>query len=142
MDSLEEAFDSVVNNKNNDDTVKTNILKLLEAGIPSEALARTIGFQGFLNGTWTVDISELIVIPLMFEFVADCMEEGIDVRIFNDFDDDEVSGETVLEIMEDTNPEKLSLIKQEADMLERMPPQEDMNLEPEPMESFLDMEEV
>ena len=78
----------------------------------------------------------------MFEFVADCMEEGIDVRIFNDFDDDEVSGETVLEIMEDTNPEKLSLIKQEADMLERMPPQEDMNLEPEPIESFLDMEEV
>ena len=142
MDSLEEAFDSVVNNKNNDETVKTNILKLLEAGIPSEALARTIGFQGFLNGTWTVDISELIVIPLMFEFVADCMEEGIDVRIFNDFDDDEVSGETVLEIMEDTNPEKLSLIKQEADMLERMPPQEDMNLEPEPIESFLDMEEV
>ena len=51
--------------------------------------------------------------------------------------------ETVLEIMEDTNPEKLSLIKQEADMLGRMPPQEDMNLEPEPMMgSFLDMEEV
>ena len=62
---------------------KTNILKLLEAGIPSEALARTIGFQGFLNGTWTVDISELIVIPLMFEFVADCMEEGIEKEEVN-----------------------------------------------------------
>ena len=99
IDTLEQAFDSVVNNKNNDETLKNNILKLLDAGIPSEAIARTIGFQGFLEGVWTVDISELIVIPLMFEFVADGMEKGIDVRIFNDFEDDEVSNETVLEIM-------------------------------------------
>jgi len=143
IDTLEEAFNSVVDNKNNDEVVKNNIIKLLIAGVPSEALARTMGFKGFLDGMWTVDISELIVLPLMFEFVADGMEEGVDVRIFNDFEDDNISNETVLEIMEDTNPEKLSLIKQEADILERMPLQKDMNLESEPMiGSFLDMEEV
>ena len=45
--------------------------------------------------------------------------------------------------MEGTNPEKFELINQEADMMKRMPPKEEMSMEPEPMSgSFLDMETV
>ena len=102
-----------------------------------------MGFSGYLEGMWTVDISEIIVVPLIFEFVADAQDEGITSRIFNDFEDDGISNETVLDIMEGTNPEKFELISQEADMMKRMPPKEEMSMEPEPMSgSFLDMETV
>jgi len=143
INTIEEAFQAVVDNKNNNSKVKEDLLKLLDAGVPSEALARTVGFSGYLEGIWTVDISEMIVIPLIFEFVADAQEQGITARIFNDFEEDGISDETVLEIMQDTNPEKFELISKEADMMKRMPPKEEMSMEPEPMVgSFLDMETV
>lgn len=143
INTIGEAFDIVVNNKNQDATTKDNILKVLQAGAPAEAIARTVGFQGFTQGSWTVDISELLVIPLMLEFIADARDEGIDARIFNDFDDDEVSSETVLEIMEDLSPDKFNAIKNEVDMVSRMPERPEEEQLPEPViGSFLDMEEV
>lgn len=143
INTIGDAFNSIVQNKENNPKVKEDIVKLLDAGVPSEAIARTVGFSGYLEGMWTVDISEIIVVPLIFEFVADAQDEGITARIFNDFEDDGISNETVLDIMEGTNPEKFELISQEADMMKRMPPKEEMSMEPEPMSgSFLDMETV
>ena len=47
-----------------------------------------------------------------------------------------------MDIMEELKPEEFSQIRQEADMLKRMPDETEMDLEPEPMMgSFLDMEE-
>ena len=145
IESLEEAFDFVVNKKNESPT-KENFLKLLYAGVPAEAIARATSFKGFIEGLWTPDISELLIIPLMLDLVADAQEDGTTVRIFNDFEDDEVSDATVLEIMEELKPEEFKEIQQEAQILSRMPMEEDipmdMPMEQEPMMgSFLDMEE-
>ena len=72
----------------------------------------------------------------------DAQEEGFTARIFNDFQDDEVSEETVLDIMEELKPEEFNEIKQEAQIIGRMPSEEEMDMEEEPMiGSFLDMEE-
>ena len=143
INTIGDAFNSIVQNKEDKPKIKEDIVKLLDAGVPSEAIARTVGFSGYLEGLWTVDISEMIVVPLMFEFVADAQEKGIAARIFNDFEEDGISNETVLDIMEGTNPEKFELINQEADKMKRMPPKEEMSMEPEPMSgSFLDMETV
>ena len=138
IESITDAFEFVTNNKNQSPT-KENIIKLLYAGIPAEAIARTASFKGFSEGLWTPDISELLVIPFMLDLVADAQEEGFTARIFNDFQDDEVSEETVLDIMEELKPEEFRQIEQEANILNRMPV---MEMEPEPvMGSFLDMEE-
>ena len=138
IESIVDAFDFITGNKNESNN-KENALKLMYAGVPAEAISRTTSFRGFLEGLWTPDISELLVIPLMLDFVADAQEEGFTARIFNDFDDDAISDETVLDIMEDLKPEEFNAIKQEANVTNRMP---DMEMEPEPvMGSFLDMEE-
>jgi hypothetical protein len=139
INTITEAFDSIVNNKNSNASVKNNTLKLLEGGIPAETLARTISFKGFLDGLWTVDISELLNIPLMFEFVADAKDSGIDFKIFNDVQEDDISDESVLNIMKDFNPDKYETIQREADIMNKMPDKIEMMEEPV-MGSFLDME--
>ena len=79
----------------------------------------------------------------MLEFVADAQDAGIDARIFNDFDDDEISQDSVLEMMEDLSPDQFNELKDEADMMSRMPERSEEEQLPEPIiGSFLDMEEV
>ena len=138
IENIVDAFTFVKENKNTEPT-KQNVLKLLYAGVPAEAISRTVTFRGFLEGLWTPDITELLIIPLMLELVADAKEEGFTPKIFNDFDDDMISDEEVLDIMEDLNPDEFNAIKQESDMLSRMPNIEE---DPEPIiGSFLDMAE-
>ena len=137
MASMTEAFDFILNQKDTSSN-KTNMTKLMYAGVPAESLARTITFRGFLEGLWTPDIEELLVIPVIFELVADAQDEGITSRIFNDFSDDAISEETVLDVMENLNPEEFQSLKSQADFESRMP----VMTEPEEpvMGSFLDME--
>lgn len=129
IENIVDAFTFVKENKNTEPT-KQNVLKLLYAGVPAEAISRTVTFRGFLEGLWTPDITELLIIPLMLELVADAKEEGFTPKIFNDFDDDMISDEEVLDIMEDLNPDEFNAIKQESDMLSRMPNIEE---DPEPI---------
>ncbi len=138
INTIGEAFDFISERKNQSPS-KENLRKLLYSGVPAEAIARTMSFKGFLDGIWTPDISELLIIPTMLDLVADAQEEGFTARIFNDFEDDEINEDSVLELMEELRPEEFSEIKQDADILRRMPPM--MEEEPVPvMGSFLDME--
>ena len=138
INTIGEAFNFISERKNKAPN-KDNLLKLLYSGVPAEAIARTMSFKGFLDGIWTPDISELLIIPTMLDLVADAQEEGFTARIFNDFEDDEINEDSVLELMEELRPEEFSEIKQDADILRRMPPM--MEEEPVPvMGSFLDME--
>ena len=121
INTIEEAFNFISERKNKSPN-KDNLLKLLYSGVPAEAIARTMSFKGFLDGIWTPDISELLIIPTMLDLVADAQEEGFTARIFNDFEDDEINEDSVLELMEELRPEEFSEIKQDADMLRRMPP--------------------
>ena len=84
MDSITKAFDFIIKQKDTSSN-KTNMIKLMYAGVPAEAIARTITFRGFLEGLWTPDIEELLVIPVIFELVADARDDGVNAKIFNDF---------------------------------------------------------
>ena len=117
---------------------KSNIMKLLYSGIPAETLARTATFMGYMEGAWTPDVSELLVVPLMFHLIADAKEQGIKAKIFNDVPEDEITPETVLDILEDNNPQELARIDALPDEVE----EEEMIEEEIDMGSFLDMEEM
>ena len=117
---------------------KTNLMKLLYSGIHAETLARTATFMGYMEGAWTPDVSELLVVPLMFHLIADAQEQGIKAKIFNDVPEDEITADTVLDILEDNNPEELARIDSLPDEVE----EEEMMDEEIDMGSFLDMEEM
>ena len=93
-----------------------DIQSLLYAGVPTESIARAVTFLGFTEGLFSVDISELLVVPLMFNMVADAQEQGIEASIFNDVDDDEVNMQSVLDTMEDLKPEQYESIMEDATM--------------------------
>lgn len=71
-------------------------------------------------------------------------EEGVTARIFNNFEDDDITNDSVLDMMETLRPEEFEEINRQTDMLRRSSIQERMEEEEEPMPvigSFLDMEE-
>ena len=93
-----------------------DIQSLLYAGVPTESIARAVTFLGFTEGLFSVDISELLVIPLMFNMVADAQEQGVEASIFNDVDDDEVNMQSVLDTMEELKPDQYKSIMDDATM--------------------------
>ena len=74
----------------------------------------------------------------MFHLIADAQEQGIKAKIFNDVPEDEITADTVLDILEDNNPEELARIDSLPDEVE----EEEMMDEEIDMGSFLDMEEM
>ena len=122
-------------------------MKLLLAGIPVEAIARTATFMGYMEGLWTPDIAEIILTPLMLHLLADGIEAQVNPRIFNDIPDDGISQETVLELMKDFDPESLAVIEQDSQqerqtmLLEEEVDEEEEELAELEMGSFLDIEE-
>ena len=93
-----------------------DIQSLLYAGVPTESIARAVTFLGYTEGLFSVDISELLVIPLMFNMVADAQEQGVEASIFNDVDEDEINPQSVLETMEDLKPEEYKGLMEDATM--------------------------
>ena len=45
INTIGDAFNSIVQNKEDKPKVKEDIVKLLDSGVPSEAIARTVGFS-------------------------------------------------------------------------------------------------
>ena len=138
INSIMDAFNFISDQKNKNSN-KKNTLEIMYAGVPAEAISRTLAFKGFVEGLWTPDISELLIIPIMLDLVADAKDDNFTAQIFNDYQDDKVSENTVLDLMETLKPETFKEIKDEADMLSRMPVQNEEI--PEVITgSFLDME--
>ena len=53
------------------------VIAMLDAGIPVEAIARVILFGGFTNGKWTPDVAFIIAEPVMKMIVAVGMQGGV-----------------------------------------------------------------
>lgn len=54
------------------------LLRLIEGGIPIEAIVRTILFSGFASGKWTVDIAIILYKPLMLALISMAHRAGFD----------------------------------------------------------------
>jgi len=61
--------------------VTKSTLTMLDQGIPVEALARTLLFQGFSEGKWTVDTMMLIGNPVMLMIATLGKAAGIEVKL-------------------------------------------------------------
>jgi len=130
--------------KQNQPENNNNLMKLLLAGVPVEAIARTATFMGYTEGLWTPDIAELILTPLMLHLLADGMEAQVNPRIFNDVPDDEINEETVLELMKDFDPESFAVVEQDSQQEMQMMNEEEIqeeDISDIDMGSFLDIEE-
>jgi len=55
----EEAVDFIFNNMRSEDNMR-KLLDFMTAGVPLEAIAKTVTFAGFAEGHWTPDVAELI----------------------------------------------------------------------------------
>ena len=55
----------------------TQLISLLQTGVPVEALAKTLLFAGFSEGKWTVDGALLLAEPVFLSIVALAKNAGI-----------------------------------------------------------------
>lgn len=65
MDQLTDAF------------YMKKLLTMMNAGMPIEAIARTLLFGGFTEGKWTVDLALLMYKPLMTSLIAIAHRAGL-----------------------------------------------------------------
>ena len=72
----EEALDKFWN-RLTDPEVAEEIILMMEAGVPVEALARILTFTGFAEGEFTPDIGFLTIEPLMKMIAAIGMRAGV-----------------------------------------------------------------
>ena len=55
----------------------TQLISLLQTGVPVEALAKTLLFAGFSEGKWTVDGAILLAEPVFLSIVALAKNAGL-----------------------------------------------------------------
>lgn len=137
--------------------VEENFLRLLLAGTPIEAIANTVVFSGFQEGYWTPDISELLKPAVALHFVGLALENSIPATMYNvdpevTKENNRVSEEDVLSLMEQRRPDMFNKLMYAADLLLEdieEAPEEDMEggmmaveqQEAPPSEGFMTMEE-
>ena len=80
----EEAVDYAIGQIEQNKKSRNEFEKLLLAGIPIESMVNTISFAGFTEGKWTVDVAELIKLPLAIYLVDFAMKADIPATMFNE----------------------------------------------------------
>ena len=55
----------------------TQVISLLDTGVPVEALAKTILFAGFSEGKWTIDAAVLLAEPVFLSITALAKNAGL-----------------------------------------------------------------
>ena len=133
-ESLQYVLDGYLSNNASDE-----ILKLVIAGVTLEAIANILVKTGFMEGTFTVDVAEIIKPALLLHLLADARDAGVkDIRIMNDSSLPEISPEDFMVIKKELRGEEVPEL---LDMPEItvMPEMTEM---PEMTGSFLDMENI
>jgi hypothetical protein len=92
-----------------------NITKSLSAGVPIEFLVDIVVFSGFMNGKYTVDVSEIIKPVFFLNIVADARDIGIEPVLFSKMEGpDEMNPTDFMSMMENLRPEKHAALLEEA----------------------------
>lgn len=73
---LEEAMHFLMDQLTDTEHLKP-LLAIMEAGMPIEAIARTILFTGFSSGKWTPDLGMLMYKPLVLSLIAIAHRAGL-----------------------------------------------------------------
>jgi hypothetical protein len=114
FDSPIDAFNNILE-KYYDPVTFSNIIKSLSAGAPIEFLVDIIVFSGFMNGKYTVDVSELIKPVFFLNIIADARDMGVEPVLFSKMEGpDEMNPTEFMNIMKDLRPEKHAALLEEA----------------------------
>jgi len=96
--------------------VEETIVKMFAAGIAIEEFVQTMTKLGFMEGKFSVDVAEIIQIPLTIYLMGLATESGMhDTRVFNTKDGKPPRKEmlddlTLLGIMKDRNPRMAEMV--------------------------------
>jgi len=119
---VNDAFRYVVNNISDNPNVMASFEKLMTAGVAVQEITNTITFGGFAAGLWSVDIAELLKLPVAALLALHAKENGIPFKMFihqgaSPIESD-ISDDLVLKSMKEKNPEALDqLIAEKAQQI-------------------------
>ena len=148
VESMEHVLNSYLSGNNAEE-----VLKLIIAGVTLEMLANVIVKSYFMEGTFTVDVAEIIKPAIVLHLLADARDAGVkNIRIMNDSNVSELSPEDFVsiknelrgdEMEEEEMPEmpEMPEIPEMSEMSE-MTEMSEISEMPDSVGSFLDMENI
>jgi len=148
VESMEHVLNSYLSGNNAEE-----VLKLIIAGVTLEMLANVIVKSYFMEGTFTVDVAEIIKPAIVLHLLADARDAGVkNIRIMNDSNVSELSPEDFVSIknelrgdeMEEEEMPEMSEMSEMTEMSEmsEMPGLEGLPDMSDSEGSFLDMENI
>ena len=106
--------------------VRTQMEKLMMAGVSIQEIVNTIAIGGFSQGQFSPDVAEIIKGPLAAYLMGVAAEEEIPVKVYNTRDglyqmDEGMSDDDMLTVMKDRNPDLYQFIQSKADEIDEEP---------------------
>ena len=145
VESMEHVLNSYLSGNNAEE-----VLKLIIAGVTLEMLANVIVKSYFMEGTFTVDVAEIIKPAIVLHLLADARDAGVkNIRIMNDSNVSELSPEDFVSIKnelrgDEMEEEEMPEIPEMSEMSEmsEMTEMSEISEMPDSVGSFLDMENI
>jgi|TARA_R110000737_G_scaffold298959_1_gene305773 hypothetical protein len=139
VESMEHVLNSYLSGNNAEE-----VLKLIIAGVTLEMLANVIVKSYFMEGTFTVDVAEIIKPAIVLHLLADARDAGVkNIRIMNDSNVSELSPEDFVSIKNELRGDEME--EEEMPEIPEMPEMtemSEMSEMPDSVGSFLDMENI
>jgi hypothetical protein len=106
--------------------VRTQMEKLMIAGVSIQEIVNGIAIGGFSQGQFTPDVAEIIKGPLAAYLMGVAAEEEIPAKVYNTRDglyqlDEGMSDDDMLAVMKDRNPDLYQYIISKAEEIEEEP---------------------
>ena len=122
-----QAVDSIIDRLEMPE-VRTQMEKLMIAGVSIQEITNTIAIGGFSQGHFTPDVAEIIKGPVSVYLMSIAEEENIPVRGYNTDDgmyamDEGIDDRTLMKLMEKRNPDLYKYIASQAEEIEQEPEQ-------------------
>lgn len=120
-----QAVDSIIDRLEMPE-VRTQMEKLMIAGVSIQEITNTIAIGGFSQGHYTPDVAEIIKGPIAVYLMSIAEEEDIPVRGYNTEDglyimDEGIDDQTLMSLMEQRNPDLYEYISSQAKEIEEEP---------------------
>jgi len=136
-----EAIDAVVE-KFDEEPTKSNLLKIMLAGVSVEEIVNITVMNGFTEGKFNPDVAELIKPALTIKLLTIAQEKDVPIRMFVDqVDSGEMEDEQLFRIMQERNPTMFKELSEKINEQIRMGTQPVPEPKPSPVteNSFLNM---
>jgi len=109
---------------------KLDLLRLMDAGVPIETIARTISFGAFTNGKVNPDLAELLNVPISLKLLTNARKAGISPKFNNSVELDIIPQDDIMDLMRDLNPTRYAEVLSN-NFDEEMPSEEEEKSKPE-----------